>query len=329
MNTKRTVTFLVIVLMVVLGIWCFNHFSYRSAGAGATIATGGTKGTYFTVGRAIAKAVRKDKKLNLAAETGNASVANINAVANKEVTFGIIQADIAYWAYNGERMFRDAPIKNVRSVCALYPEHIQVILSRRTKINNLTDFKGKRIGAGARESGTMGDAEALLQQAGLSMDDIRTAYLDFAATTRLLTKKELDAGFVVAGVPTKPVEKFFESDVKENNVSHFTLLDFDEDFLTGLQEKYPFMIPSVIPAETYKGLSDVKTPAIMSFVITNEDTDDNTIYNFLEALYKNINIVKRSHEMGEHVTLETATQGLTIPLHPAAEKFFKDKGIIK
>ncbi len=325
MNKKKVVTLVIVVLAVALGVWYFNCSPCKLSGGSnnVSIATGGTTGTYFAIGGAIANAVNEGGKLNVTSETGNASVANINLVANKEIEFGFTQADIAYWAYNGELMFKDKPVKNIRAVCALYPEHIQMLVAKEANINKFEDLKGKRVGVGAPGSGVEGDVQALFQQAGLTYNDIKADFLDFAATTSRFKDNQIDAGFVVAGFPTASVMDLMTTK------SNITLLSFDDAFLAKLQEAYPFMVPSVIPADTYKGVGEIKTPAITSFLVTYEDADDDMIYNFLEALYEHIDIVQNSHAKGKEITLETATQGLTIPLHPAAEKFFRDKGLIK
>ncbi|MDO4219320.1 MAG: TAXI family TRAP transporter solute-binding subunit [Synergistaceae bacterium] len=331
MNKKKVVTFVVIVLLIVLGVWYFNCPSCRFGNDSrtVTITTGSTSGTYFAIGKAIAEAVNKSGELNVTSEKGNGSVDNIQSVADKDTELGITQADIAYWAYNGEHVFKNAPIKSIRAICALYPEQIQLLVAKRSNINKLEDLKGKRVGVGLHGSGVEGDVKALLDQAGMSMDDILTGFLDFSTITTLFSHNRLDAGFIVAGVPTAPLTELFMTINKRPECFDVTLLNFDDEFLSKLQKAYPFIIPSVIPAGTYEELGEIKTPAVMSLLVVREDADEEMVYNFLEALYKNIDIVQNAHKSGANVKLETAMQGVTIPFHPAAEKFFRDKGILK
>ena len=314
----------VVIVTLIAVMAAFSFVSVASAANFMSIATGGTTGTYYAVGGAIANAVTKAGKVQVTAETGNASVANVNLVNTKGIELAFTQADIAYWAYNGQLMFQGKPLKNLRAVCALYPEHIQVIVTKDAKMKKFTDIKGKRVGVGAPGSGVEGDVQALFKQAGLTYKDLAKAdFLDFAATTSRFKDNQIDVGFVVAGFPTASVMDLLTT---KNNI---TLFSFDDAFLKALNKTYPFMVPSVIPAGTYKGISAVKTPAITSFLVTYNGVSGEDIYNFLDGLYKNINEVHASHAKGKEINLKTGVEGLTIPLQPAAAKFFRDKGIIK
>ncbi|MEG1642331.1 MAG: TAXI family TRAP transporter solute-binding subunit, partial [Synergistaceae bacterium] len=172
---KKGFIYAVVTLMAVLTI-----SSVASAATYMSIATGGTAGTYYAVGGALAAAVTKDGKLRCTAETGNASVANINLVSRKEIEIAFVQNDITYWALNGQLMFKDKPLKNIRVVASLYPEHVQMVVTKEANIKKFTDLKGKRVSVGAQGSGVWGDLQALLALSGISEKDFKkTDYLDF------------------------------------------------------------------------------------------------------------------------------------------------------
>ncbi|MEG1837287.1 MAG: TAXI family TRAP transporter solute-binding subunit [Synergistaceae bacterium] len=317
---KKGFIYAVVTLMAVLTI-----SSVASAATYMSIATGGTAGTYYAVGGALAAAVTKDGKLRCTAETGNASVANINLVSRKEIEIAFVQNDITYWALNGQLMFKDKPLKNIRVVASLYPEHVQMVVTKEANIKKFTDLKGKRVSVGAQGSGVWGDLQALLALSGISEKDFKkTDYLDFAGTAGRFKDEQIDAGFVVAGYPTAAIMDL--TTTKKN----ITLHSFDSAFLKKLNKKYPFFVSSVIPANTYKGITkDTKTPAVMALLVTHADVPEKDIYNFLTALYKNLDDVKAAHAKGKEISLKGALNGVTAPLHPGAVKFFKEKGLIK
>lgn len=289
-----------------------------------SVATGGTSGTYYVVGGAIASAITKGGKIQCTAETGNASVANLNLVATEGIEIAFVQNDIAYWAYNGELMFQGKPAKNIRAVASLYPEHIQAVVTKESGIKSIADLKGKRVGIGAPGSGVEGDVQAIFKVAGLTYDDLAKAdFLDFAATTSRFKDNQIDAGFVVAGYPTASIMDL-------TTTKDVTLLSFDDEMLATLQKEYPFFVPSTVPANTYSGITtETKTPAVMAILITNDSVPDEQIYEFLTAMYGNLTDIAAVHAKGKEITLEGALNGLTCPLHPGAEKFFKEKGILK
>lgn len=285
-----------------------------------SIATGGTSGTYYPIGGAIAQAVTKAGKLQATAETGNASVANINLVAKGDIEIAFVQNDISYWAYKGEQMFKQ-PLSNVRAVAALYPEHVQIILAKNAEVKDINDLKGKRVGVGAPGSGVEGDAKAILNLAGLQYGDMKVDFLDFGATTSRFKDNQIDAGFVVAGYPTASVmDLALTKDID--------LFSFSDDFLAKLSKTHPYFVPSAIPANTYKGVTrDVKTPAVMAILVTHDKMPDDVIYNFTAAMFDNISDVHASHAKAKEINIKTALDGLTVPLHPGAAKYFKEKGL--
>ncbi|MDR3254079.1 MAG: TAXI family TRAP transporter solute-binding subunit [Synergistaceae bacterium] len=285
-----------------------------------SIATGGTSGTYYPIGGAIAKVVSDGSNIQATAETANASVANVNLVAAKEIEVAFVQNDITFWAYTGKVMF-SSPLTNLRAIAALYPEHIQLITAKGSVINTIDDLKGKRVGVGAPGSGTEGDVRAIMQVGGLKYSDMRADFLDFGGTTSRFKDNQIDAGFVVAGFPTASVMDLATT-------KDISLLSFTPDFLNKLSKEFPFFVPSTIPAGTYRGLDkDVSTPAVVAILITHDEIPDDVIYEFTKTMFGDIAEIHAAHAMAKEIKLENALNGLTVPLHPGAARFYKEKGM--
>lgn len=314
----------VIIVALVALLAAFSFTAVASAATYMSIATGGTSGTYYAVGGALAAAVSKDGKIQCTAETGNASVANANLIATKGIEIAFVQNDITYWAVNGELMFQGKPLKNIRAVASLYPEHVQVVVAKDSGIKTINDLKGKRVGVGAPGSGVEGDVQAIFGVAGLTYKDLKKAdFLDFGATASRFKDNQIDAGFVVAGYPTAALMDL-------TTTKDVSLISFDKAFLDKLHKKYPFFVASKIPAKTYKGIdTDIVTPAVMAILITHEDVPEQQIYDFLTSMFKNLDDIAAVHAKGKEITLKGALNGLTAPLHPGAARFFKEKGLIK
>ncbi|MCL1876388.1 MAG: TAXI family TRAP transporter solute-binding subunit [Synergistaceae bacterium] len=307
---------------VVLVLACMTIFVATSAlAASISIATGGTAGTYYPIGGAIAAAASKNPGIDATAETGNAAVANTNLIAAGELEIAFSQADVTAWAFNGQVMFEGKPLKNVRTIAALYPETVQVVI--KPGIKDIAHFLGKRVGVGAPGSGTEGDARAIFNTLGLTYDDMKTEFLDFNGISNRFKDEQIDAGFVVAGVPTSALMDL-------TTTKEVALLNFDAETMKRIIDANPFFTANVIPAGTYKGINeDITTPSVMAVLITSDSMPEEVIYNFVKGMFDNLADVQTSHAMAKNITLENATQGLTAPLHPGAEKFYKEKGIIK
>ncbi|MDR3331514.1 MAG: TAXI family TRAP transporter solute-binding subunit [Synergistaceae bacterium] len=315
MAKRRILT--VIALAVAAVVVCGTAFA---ADVFLSIATGGTSGTYYPIGGAIAQAVSKGSGIQATAETGNASIANLNLVGNGDIEVAFVQNDTAFWAYTGKLMFK-SPLKNLRAIASLYPEHIQLIITKDSAVKTLEDLKGKRIGVGAPGSGTEGDVRAIFQVAGLKYGDMKVDFLDFGATTSRFKDNQIDAGFVVSGYPTASVMDLATT-------KDITLLSFDPAFLEKLKQEHPYFVPSSIPAGTYRGVdNEIITPAVIAILVTHEDVPEDIIYNFTKAMFTNIDDIHASHAKGREISLETALEGLTVPLHPGAAKFYKESGL--
>lgn len=285
-----------------------------------SIATGGTSGTYYPIGGAIAQAASKSGAVQATAETGNASVANLNLIGKGEIEIGFAQNDTAFWAFNGQQMFK-TPQKNLRAVAVLYPEHVQVILAKDAKVENINDLKGKRVSVGAAGSGVEADVRAIFEVAELKYGDMKVDHLDFGATSNRFKDNQIDVGFVVSGYPTASIMDLTTS-------KEVGLLSFNDDFLGKLSKQHPYFVASVIPANTYRGIDkDTKTPAVMAMLVTHDKVPEKVIYEFLKSMFGNIDMVHASHSMAKQINLNTALNGVTIPVHAGAAKFYKEKNV--
>lgn len=285
-----------------------------------SIATGGTSGTYYPIGGAIAKAVSMSGQIQATAETGNASVANLNLLAKGEIEIGFAQNDTAFWAYNGQNMFK-SPLKNLRAVAVLYPEHIQIITAKDAKIESLADLKGRRVSVGTPGSGVEADVRAIFEVAKLQYGDMKIDHLDFGATTNRFKDNQIDAGFVVAGFPTASIMDL-------TTTKEVRLLSLDEAFITQLRKAHPYFVSSVIPAGTYRGIDkDTMTPAVEAMLVAHDKVPDSIIYEFVKNLYANLDLVHASHATAKQIEIKSALDGVTLPVHPGAAKFFREKGL--
>ena len=283
------------------------------------IATGGTAGTYYPVGNAIAEAVSKNTNLQVTAEVPDVTIANLNHVAAGEIEIAFAQADVTSWAYNGKNMYEDKSRKNIRTIAALYPETIHIAV--KPGIKDITQLIGKRVAVGAPGSVTESDARTLLNSIGLTYYDMKAELKDFYGFIEYFKNDKIDAGFVIAGVPTSAIMDLAITE-------EISLINFDRETMDKIIAANPYFVPNVILAGTYRGIyEDVITPAVMALLITYEDMPEDIIYDFCKGMFENIAEVQNSHPMARYISLENALHGLTAPLHPGAAKFYKEMGL--
>ncbi|WP_202319000.1 TAXI family TRAP transporter solute-binding subunit [Archaeoglobus neptunius] len=289
-----------------------------------TILTGGSAGTYYPIGGAMAQVITEYAPgIKATAVTSGASVVNARKVGTLEAEFGLMQNDVAYYAYNGIEMFKDAKQDRLRGVATLYPEIIQIVTLRENNIKTVYDLKGKKVAVGAPGSGTAVDALQILKAAGIDESNAEIRYLNFKEVSDALKDRTIDAGFIVAGIPTAAV-----SDIAA--VRDVTIVEVPDEIYQKLKQDYPFYTQVTIPAGTYKGLDgDVKTVAVLAMLATNADLPEDLVYEVTKSIFEHRDVLEAAHKRAADITLETALEGMSIPLHPGAEKYYKEKGLLQ
>ncbi|MDD2480913.1 MAG: TAXI family TRAP transporter solute-binding subunit [Lutispora sp.] len=288
------------------------------------LATGGTSGTYYPFGGAMAQIFNtKIENMNITAQATGASVENCKLLGKNEAELAILQNDMLDYAYKGEEAFKDAKIENLRGIATLYPEIVQIVASIDSGITSVNDLKGKKVSVGAPGSGVEANARQILDATALTYNDMNVSYLSFAESADAFKDKHIESFFVTSGIPNAAIQ-----DIGAQN--KIALVSLTDDAIKNLTQKYPFFVEYVIPAGTYNGqTSDVKTVAVMATLATNSQASEDTIYKITKALFDNQPELAQAHAKGKELVLEKAVNGISIPFHPGAEKFFKEKGLIK
>jgi len=284
------------------------------------IATGGTAGTYYPLGGAMAEIFNQNVRgVEASVQATGASVANINMMAQGQVDLALVQNDIAFYAAQGLEMFR-SPIANLRGIANLYPEVIQIVARADSGIRTVEDLKGKRVAVGDAGSGTEANARQILAAAGLSYNDITVRYLSFAEASNNLRDGHIDAAFVTAGIPTAAIQ-----DVAATR--DIVLVSVSPDLAARLQQEYPFYIAVTVPGGTYQGVNeDVPTVAVGAMLAVRADLSEDLVYNLTKALFENLDRLAQAHVRGGDVSLETAKDGMSLELHPGAARYFDEVG---
>ena len=282
------------------------------------IATGGTAGTYYPIGGAIAEVLNKNG-MNASAQSTGASVANINMLKDKQVELAIVQNDITYYAVNGEEMFKDSgKVENLNGIASLYPETCQFIVREDSGIKAITDLKGKRVAVGAAGSGAEANARQILEAYGITYDDVDEQFLSFAEGSYALKDGTVDAAFVTAGYPTASVQ-----DVASQN--KIRLLPVGDEQIKALAEKYPFYTKTTIPAGTYQGFDEeVTSVSVMAILVANDKIDAALGEKLTKAIFDNVDKIAAAHSAGKNITKATALEAMDfIKMNEGAEKALK------
>jgi len=298
------------------------------------IGTGSTSGTYFPIGGLLANAISKPPGsrdcdqggscgvpgLIAVAQSTEGSVANIRGIADGSLESGLAQADIAYWAYHGQGIFKDTgPITSLRSIASLFLESVHLVVSRDKGINSVADLRGRRISLDREGSGTRVDALLILKAYGLSLDDIDAQALSSGEAADALRAGEIDGFFMVVGAPANAVVPLADD-------SLVSLVPITGPEADSLIKSYPFFSRAHIPSGTYFNVADTQTLAVGAQWLVSEAVPEDLVYEITRALWhKNTRqLLDKGHPRGREITLQTALDGLVVPLHPGARRYYSE-----
>lgn len=290
-----------------------------------SIASGWVTGAYFPMAGAISRIAWKHLKeqgIKVTAESSGASVANAKLIGASDTDFAILQNDIASYAHYGKKGMFDEPIKNLVGVCTLFPEHVQIVSRTDSNINSVADLKGKKVAIGPVGSGTTENAKQILEGWGLSVDDLGKAeQLTASQASDYIKDGRLDAAFFTVAVGAAVIQD--TALLVDSKIVPIAGPNVDK-----LIKKYPFYAKQIVPGGTYKGNDkDVPTVSVMAMLSARADLEDLIVYSIISAMYGDLPQLQKAHSKFKDISAETGLVGMSIPLHPGAAKFFKEKGI--
>lgn len=288
-----------------------------------TIATGGTSGVYYPLGGALATLLQEQLGADASVQATQASVENVNLVLSGRAELAFITGDTGFQAYEGSGAFEgEDPKKDLRSLAAFYPNYLHIITTADSGIESFSDLKGKKVAVGAPNSGTELAARVLFEGHGLSYDDITPDYLSFAEAVEQMKNGIVHAAVLSSGIPN--------SAIMDLETSHgVKIIPIEDDAMEYLTKEYSYLGKTVIPAGAYSNKEDVPAISITNAMIVSKDLTEEEVYHMTKAIFENLDVLKDAHSAAEDIDIQHATEGLGIPLHPGAEKYFKEEGVLK
>ena len=287
------------------------------------ILTGGTSGIYYPIGVALSKVYGDNiPGARTQVQATKASVENLNLLQQGRGELGISLGDSVKLAWEGnEDAGFKKPLDKLRGIAAIYPNYVQIVSSTDSGITTLEQLKGSDLSVGAPKSGTELNARAILGAANMSYEDLgKTEYLPYAESVELMKNRQLDATLQSAGLGVASLKDLSTS-------MDINVVAVPEGIVAKLGAPY---VPGIIPAGTYEGQDeDVPTAAIVNFLVTHSEVSDETAYQMTKLLWENLPALRSAHKAANAIKIENALQGMPVPLHPGAEKFYKEKGLIK
>jgi len=296
----------------------------RAAEQFINVLTGGTSGVYYPLGVALANAIGKAlPNVKTSTQATKASVENLNLLqaGRGEIAFTLGDSLSDAWKGNEEAGFK-TPLKKLRGIAAIYPNYIQIVARADAGIKTLADLKGKKISVGAPKSGTELNARAILHAAGIEYKDFaKVEYLPFGESVELMKNRQIDITLQSAGLGVSALRDLAAS-------MPIVVVSIPPDVIQKIGD--PAYIPATIPANTYNGqTTDVPAAAVQNYLVTHDGVSTDTVYAMTKALWTSLDQLVAAHSAAKAIDLKKATQGMPVPLHPGAEKYYREVGVLK
>jgi TRAP transporter TAXI family solute receptor len=286
------------------------------------ILTGGTSGVYYPLGNALSSIYGKTLPgARVTVQATKASVENLNLLQAGRGELAFTLGDSLTQAWDGvEEAGYKTPLKKLRTVAAIYPNYIQIVATADSGIKTLADLKGKRVSVGAPKSGTELNARAIFKAAGLSYADMKVQYLPFGESVELMKNKQLDATLQSAGLGVASLRDLATND-------NIVIVPVSAEVVAKTGD--PAYVASVVPANTYRGqAADVPTAAVRNFLVTHEGVPADLVYGMTKSMFANMPDMLAAHSAAREIQPEQAAKS-PIPLHPGAEKYYREAGLLK
>lgn len=287
------------------------------------ILTGGTSGVYYPLGVALSQIYSENiPSVRTSVQATKASVENLNLLqaGRGELAFALGDS-VADARLGVEEVGFKAPMTRLRAIGGAYPNYIQIVASQASGIKTLADLKGKSISVGAPKSGTELNARAIFKAAGLTYQDMgKVQYLPYAESVELIKNRQLDATLQSSGLGMAAIRDLA-------SVMPLNYVSIPVEVVSGIGN--PAYQSGVIPANTYDGqVEDIPTVAITNILVTHDGVPEETAYQMTRLIYENLPRLSNAHSAANDITLEDAPRHLPIPLHPGAERYYREKGLL-
>ena len=294
-----------------------------------TIGTGGVTGIYYAVGGGICRLVnqgRKDHGIRCSVESTGGSVYNLRTMRQGELEMGIVQSDWQFHALNGTNLFEEnGPDDELRSLFSLHPDTVIIAARKDTGIQSLDDLGGKTINLGNPGSGTRGTAEVLVDALGWDMSHFGlVTELKSAEQSSALCDNTIDAFLMVAGNPVANV-------LEAATTCDINIIAVEGEKVDTLIDSKPYYGKVTIPGGLYRGVDqEVPSFGLPSTFVTSTEVPEETVYVMVKAVFDNFDTFKTFHPAFANLKKEEmVVNGLSAPMHPGAERYFREAGLIE
>ncbi|GEB30797.1 TAXI family TRAP transporter solute-binding subunit [Brevibacillus parabrevis] len=283
-----------------------------------TIATGGASGPYDVIGGALAKVYQTKLGYHTAVRSSDGSVENVRLLESGKADLAFAMSDVASFALGGLESFQSSgPVARMKSVAGLYLNYVQIVTKKDRDIHSVYDLKGKRVGVGAPNSGVEVNARMILNEHGITYNDLRPEYLSYSEAIEQLKTNAIDAAFVTSGLPNTAVLALQSTDEVQ-------IVPIFPEHIEKLTKRFAFFEKAQLPPGVYQNEKAIPTVAIRNILLVRSDLPNEQVYRLTKAFFENLDALQHAHEAAKQIDRQKAGENLVVPLHPGAALYYAE-----
>lgn len=288
------------------------------------VGTAGTGGAYHPIGISIAKILGEQLGVNATAQVTGGAVENVKLIQDAEVDIAITQSPMAVAGLNGTEPYNQKNDGIATLFNGISKGVFQLVVLDSSGINSVGDLKDKNVVLGPAGGGAINVITDILSVYGMTIDDLKPTYVSYSEGISMLSDSNVnvDAVIVQSAAPAPAIKELTAS--RKN----FKLISIEADKIEELLSKFSYLDQIDLPSEMYETPNSTTTVYLTNMMIVRKDLDEEFVYNLTKSIFENIEEVQSSHPAAKGLTLESQGKRAPIPLHPGAEKYFKEKGVL-
>lgn len=290
-----------------------------------TFTTGTTTGVFYPLGALLSTHWTNDAGVQVASQGSNGSVENLKLMQKDQADMAFSTVNIIWEAYNGENSFEGDAYDDIRIMANLYPNVSHIIALDDSGIETVEDISGKSFVLGAAGSATELESKLVLESHGVDIGEVNENYVGFTEAVDLMRNKQAQAVNIYTGVPASAATELIST--VDSRVLNMT----EEGIANMTSEDYPWNFEYVIEKGTYDGQEDaIRTVGQFSSIAVDANLDEETVYEMTKSLWENLDKLAEGHAVVKQFKPEDAVQGTAdVPLHPGAERYYKEIGVLE
>lgn len=321
---KLLIGFLVgVFVMIVLGHCLIQSKAEAAAKTFLVFTTGGIGGTWYPIGSGISSFITKNVEgINIAAQSSGGGVENVNLVNSDQADIGLVPSAPGYQAYRGIPPFKQA-FKKMVGIGMTNKNPKTVYALKKSGLKTIMDLRGKRVNAGPAGTAMAFNLEKILEGHGMSMQDIKPVYLPYRDAVEAIKDGRIDAAIEDSGLPAPAI-------LDVSSVHDVVLLEFEPSAIEKLIKLNPYYVKFRIPKGTYRGIDrDLNVVTDGSIIMCRVGLPEDVVYRITKAIYSKecLEYLSKIHQAAREITLEEGLNGMIMPVHPGAAKFWKEVGL--